>query len=231
MSGGTTPPPWPPGATSSPFQQQYVVPQVGAFAFAGGAATYFGTGLLGGLITTVTFGICYPFALVLLERWKAKHTTLNGRSLRFTGSAIDLVVKWIIWALLIIVTLGIYSFWVVPRLTKWQVENRVFADDNVPGRFRFTGGAGSYWLTAIGAVLLTVFTLGLGLPWALVLLDRWKANYTTIDGRQLRFTGSGSSLFGNWIKWLVLMVITLGIYSFWVVPRLTKWRVEHQAFV
>ena len=40
----------------------------GRFRFDGGAATYVGTALLGFLITVCTFGICYPFALVLKER-------------------------------------------------------------------------------------------------------------------------------------------------------------------
>ena len=39
---------------------------------------------------------------------------------------------WIKWLLLIIITLGIYSFWVIPRLTKWVVENTDFDPTFIP---------------------------------------------------------------------------------------------------
>ncbi|WP_395159854.1 DUF898 family protein [Ilumatobacter sp.] len=99
---------------------------VPAFLFDGGAATYFGTGILALLVTVFTFGIAYPFALVLRERWKAKHTYIEGRQLMFTGKGLGLFGNWIKWLLLTIVTLGIYSFWVIPRLTKWKVEHQAF---------------------------------------------------------------------------------------------------------
>lgn len=93
------------------------------FKFDGGAATYLGTGILGFLITFFTLGICYPFAVVLIQRWKAKHTLLHGNRLVFTGSAWGLFGNWIRWLLLIIITFGIYSFWVQPRMQKWIVEH------------------------------------------------------------------------------------------------------------
>ena len=100
--------------------------QEGSFTFDGGAATYWGTLVLATLITVVTFGICYPFALVLKERWKAKHSFIHGRQLVFTGSAFGLFGRWILWLLLIIVTIGIYSFWVAPRLQRWRWVNTGF---------------------------------------------------------------------------------------------------------
>ena len=96
--------------------------------------------------------------------------------------------------------------------------------------FYFDGGAGTYLGTGILASLITVVTLGIALPYAIVLRQRWVCKHTYIEGRRLMFTGTGIGLFGNWIKWLFLIVITLGIYSFWVVPRITKWKVENQAF-
>lgn len=98
----------------------------GRFRFEGGAGTFVGTALLGFVVTVVTFGICYPFALVLMERWRAKHSYLDGRRLIFTGSAWSLFGNWIKWFLLSIITLGIYLFWVIPRLTKWKWEHTDF---------------------------------------------------------------------------------------------------------
>ncbi|WP_234808016.1 DUF898 domain-containing protein [Mycolicibacillus trivialis] len=97
------------------------------FAFDGGAATYIGTAVLAFLITVCTLGICYPFALVLRERWRAKHSYIGGRQLVFNGSAWGLFGLWLKWLLLIIITLGIYGFWVSPRIARWKWENTGFA--------------------------------------------------------------------------------------------------------
>ena len=62
------------------------------FTFDGGAATYLGTAILGFLITIFSLGICYPFAVVLRQRWRAKHSYIDGKQLIFTGSAVGLLV-------------------------------------------------------------------------------------------------------------------------------------------
>ena len=97
------------------------------FTFDGGAATFVGTAILGFLITVFTLGICYPFALVLMQRWKAKHTYIRGLQLQFTGTGIGLFGNWIKWFFLTLITLGIYGFWVQPRLQQWIVEHTDFA--------------------------------------------------------------------------------------------------------
>lgn len=96
------------------------------FVFDGGAGTFIGTGLLAFLVTILTLGICTPFAVVLRERWRAKHTYINGHRLVFLGGGMQLFGLWVKWFLLIIVTLGVYSLWVVPRVQKWVVENTDF---------------------------------------------------------------------------------------------------------
>ena len=103
-----------------------MVRKSGRFQFDGGAGTYLGTAILAALITILTLGIGYPFSLVLRERWSAKHTYIDGQRLIFNGSGVGLFSLWIKWFLLIIVTVGIYSFWVAPRLQQWKVENTDF---------------------------------------------------------------------------------------------------------
>lgn len=98
----------------------------GRFHFDGGAATYVGTAILGFLITVLTLGICYPFALVLNQRWRAKHSYIDGHRLTFTGTGLGLFGTWIKWFLLIVITLGIYSFWVGPRIARWKWEHTDF---------------------------------------------------------------------------------------------------------
>jgi uncharacterized membrane protein YjgN (DUF898 family) len=104
----------------------------GRFRFDGGAATYLGTGLLAVLITICTLGICYPFALVLNQRWRAKHSYIDGQRLVFTGSAVGLFGSWIKWFLLCIITIGFYSFWVGPRIARWKWEHTDFDPTSAP---------------------------------------------------------------------------------------------------
>jgi uncharacterized membrane protein YjgN (DUF898 family) len=97
-----------------------------SFTFNGGAGTYFGTGLLAFAITVLSLGIAYPYALVLRQRWRAKHTYVNGHRLVFVGTGIGLFGLWIKWLLLSVITFGVYLLWVVARIQKWVVENTDF---------------------------------------------------------------------------------------------------------
>ena len=102
------------------------------FTFDGGAATYLGTAILGFLVTVCTLGICYPFAPYCMQRWRCKHTLIDGQRLAFTGSAVGLFGQWIKWFLLSVITVGIYLFWVQPRLQKWITEHTEFATRTPP---------------------------------------------------------------------------------------------------
>ncbi|MBU5456058.1 DUF898 family protein [Caproiciproducens sp. MSJ-32] len=96
--------------------------------FDGGLLELIALRILGIIITTVTFGICYPWALCMVYGWKINHTVINGRRLRFNGKAINLFGNWIKWFFLCIITLGIYSFWLGIALEKWKVKNTSFAN-------------------------------------------------------------------------------------------------------
>ena len=123
--------------------------------------------------------------------------------------------------------LGLYA----PRMSQPNLPVAGYPQQLAPPAsrtFQFDGGAGSFFLVGLAQFLLTLFTLGLALPWALCMRYRWQAQHTLVYGRRIVFTGTGGGLFGNYVKWWFFMIITLGIYSFWVIPRLTRWVVEHQ---
>lgn len=102
------------------------VMRTGEYYFDGGLLELVMVNILGALITTFTFGICYPWAITMIYSWEARHTVLDGRRLKFTGTAVGLFGQWIKWFLLCIITLGIYSFWVNIALKKWKTKNLVF---------------------------------------------------------------------------------------------------------
>ena len=73
--------------------------------FDGGLLQLIGWRILGALITTLTLGICFPWACCMIYNWEVKHTVINGRRLMFTGTAMQLFGSWIKWLLLTIITL------------------------------------------------------------------------------------------------------------------------------
>ena len=97
-----------------------------AFIFDGNGATFLVTGLLSFLITVGSLGLAYPYALVLRHRWRARHTFVNGHPLVFRGEPDDLYWQWVKWWLLMVVTLGVYSIWVMPRIQQWVLAHTEF---------------------------------------------------------------------------------------------------------
>ena len=91
----------------------------------------------------------------------------------------------------------------------------------------FTGGLLGLIGIKILCFFIIIFTIGLGIPWATCISERWYAKHTIIDGQQLHFDGKAIQLFGNYIKWFLLTIITLGIYSFWLGIKMHKWVVLH----
>ena len=96
--------------------------------FDGGLLQLIGWQILGVLVTSLTLGICYPWAICMIYRWEAKHTVINGRRLKFTGTAMQLFGNWIKWLLLTVITLGIYAFWLNIKLIQWKTKHTEFAD-------------------------------------------------------------------------------------------------------
>ena len=96
--------------------------------FDGGLFQLIGWKLLGGLITILTLGICYPWAVCMVYNWEVKHTVIEGKRLEFDGKAIQLFGNWIKWLLLTIITFGIYGFWLGIKLKKWITKHTHFAE-------------------------------------------------------------------------------------------------------
>ena len=62
---------------------------------------------------------------------------------------------------------------------------------------RFDGGLLGLIGINILVSLLTVFSFGIAVPWALCIRERWYVRHTVIDARRLYFDGTGAQLFGN----------------------------------
>ena len=96
--------------------------------FDGGLLQLIGWRILGALVTIITLGICYPWAICMVYNWEVKHTVIDGKRLEFDGKAIQLFGNWIKWFFLTIITLGIYGFWLNIKLKKWITKHTHFVD-------------------------------------------------------------------------------------------------------
>ena len=94
--------------------------------FDGGLLQKIGWTLLGALITLITIGICFPWAVCMIYNWETKHTVIEGRRLGFNGHAVQLVGNWLLWILLTIITVGIFALWIPIKIKKWVTKHTYF---------------------------------------------------------------------------------------------------------
>ena len=98
--------------------------------FDGSVISYVALQLANLLIGIITFGFGAPWILVRTYKWESKHTVIDGKRFRFTGSAIDLFGHWVLWWILTILTFGIYSIVVRVRIIEWRIKNTILYDNN-----------------------------------------------------------------------------------------------------
>lgn len=91
--------------------------------FDGGLLSLFGWKLLGYFLTAITFGIAYPWSVCFIKRWEVKHSVIGANRLIFTGTGGKLFVKYIVWWLLSIVTLGIFLLFLPIKMEKWVASH------------------------------------------------------------------------------------------------------------
>lgn len=79
--------------------------------------------LLGSLLTCITLGILYPFALCWTKAWRYKHSVVNGYRLHFDGDGAQLIGRWILWIFLSIITLLVFAWFVPMKVIKWELSH------------------------------------------------------------------------------------------------------------
>ncbi len=98
------------------------------------------------------------------------------------------------------------------------------------GIFDFRGtGFGYLWLM-IWTTVVTFITFGLFFPWAYSAQQRWIADNTYLNGRQLAFHGTGIGFFAHWLLIMLLTCITFGLYTPWAYCRVKKWETDNTTF-
>jgi uncharacterized membrane protein YjgN (DUF898 family) len=229
---------------------------VGQSKFDGGIFGFIGVKIVQMLLTGITLGIGYPWAVAYGEKWIADHTVIDGRRLTFTGTGGSLIGQYIKWWLLGIVTLGIYLLWMPINIRKWVAKHTVI-EGGQTGESRFDGGLfaliGISLLNKIALIIsviavVSVFgkldigagfgeilinlvflvgALGFLLPWTYCVYHKWMTTHTVINGKRLTFDGKATDLFKQYLKWFGLSIVTFGIYAFALGIKMKQWVVKN----
>lgn len=91
--------------------------------FTGGVLGLIGINLFCKILTTISFGLLFPFVICYKQKWLAKHTVINRKKIVFTGKALSLIGHYLLWWLLCIVTFGIYLLWLPIKIENWKAKN------------------------------------------------------------------------------------------------------------
>ena len=82
--------------------------------------------ILGAIVTTITFGLCFPWAICKVIEWETKHTVIGGMRLYFDGRALQLFGNILKWTIFTLITFGIFSLWLPIVVKKWKIKHTHF---------------------------------------------------------------------------------------------------------
>ncbi len=92
----------------------------------GGVLETIAASIVAALIMVFTCGIGMPWAVCYLMSYIIGHVTIDGKRLTFDGNGMQLFGNWIKWFVLCLITCGIYSLWVVPKVYNWVAKHTHF---------------------------------------------------------------------------------------------------------
>lgn len=85
--------------------------------------------------------------------------------------------------------------------------------DNSRHTFVFTGKGGEYFLICLVNFLLTIITLGIYGPWALVKCRRYIYQHVTLNGQPFSYKGTGGAIFVSMFLIMVVYLLSISCFS------------------
>lgn len=136
------------------------------FGYRGELGTLYQKFFTGLGLTLITIGIYGSWYTNEMRKYQIGNFRLGNVSFKYTGEGMKVFIINLKGLLLTIVTFGIYIFWYSKESYNYYIENIVLVQDEkeYPMKSYITGG-GLFQLFLIN-ILITIFTLGLGTPWA-----------------------------------------------------------------
>lgn len=91
--------------------------------FDGKMIQYLGISILCNFLNIISFGILYAFTICIRYNWYAKHSIINRKKIVFNGNGLDLLLHYLLWYFLTLITFGIFGFWLEVNMEKWKANN------------------------------------------------------------------------------------------------------------
>ncbi|WAC11796.1 YjgN family protein [Dyadobacter pollutisoli] len=152
------------------------------FGYRGDLKEFVRVFVIGSLITIFTLGI-YSFWLIIeIRKYIFKHLRFGNLTFSYEGDGGTFFVLHLKGYFLLVITLGIYSFWYVRDLFNYYIDNIRMYQDDKKLTFRSNATAGGYFKLIVGNILIILFTLGLGTPWAIVRTLNFVFSNIVIEG-------------------------------------------------
>lgn len=152
------------------------------FGYRGELKRLYSVCLKGVFLTIITFGFYSSWFTVALRKEVIGNIRFGDVKFSFEGTGAELFVLRLKGLLLTFFTLGIYLFWYLRDLHNFYANNVMIEQHGSYSKVESTVTGSGYFRLLAGNLLIIVFTLGLGSPWATV--------------RTFRFIFSNMEVFG-----------------------------------
>ena len=152
------------------------------FQYTGNLKELMGIFYSGLFFTIITIGFYGPWLAMQMRRYIIDNIKLGDADFTYLGNGGDYFVLNLKGYLLTIVTLGIYAFWWQKDLFDYFVNNLRMSRNDDAVFFLSTATGGKFFNLLAGNLLIIIFTLGFGVPWATTRTLTFYAKHSTMSG-------------------------------------------------
>jgi uncharacterized membrane protein YjgN (DUF898 family) len=207
-------------------------PQADRVGFFGKSGVYWRLMVWGTLLQAVTLGLYRFWLFTDMRRYLWSNTVIDGESLEYTGTPIELLLGFLIaigilipiYAMIFVGTLelgmisrfssllGLAVFAMFGKYASYRARRYRLTRTVLRGvRFNQTGSGLLYAIRATLWSIANITTLGLTYPWAVASLERYKMRHTFYGDVGGKFVGAGWRLFLRGILiWIAIVVPIVG---------------------
>lgn len=188
---------------------------------------FFEMPILGILILYGGIILIMPLAIHGSYRYRMSRTSWRGIRFGYVGNRNEFFKEYLKWIFYTIISLGIYSPWLVVNMRKYVIGNIRLGS----AQFKYKGDGGEYFGITLMSYLLTIITVGIYWFWWQKNLFEFYVNNLYIEHNGNTITLKSKATGGGFFKLmsinLILIIITLGFGYSWVVTRTMKFVCEN----
>ncbi|MBU3743176.1 MAG: DUF898 domain-containing protein [Sediminibacterium sp.] len=134
------------------------------------------------LLTIITVGIYGPWFYMKLRTYIIEHVRMGDAEFKYYGKGGEFFVMNLVGYILTIFTIGIYFFWWQRDVFRFFINNTRMYRKEQEIAFESKASAGGFFSLIFGNLLIILFTLGLGIPWAITRSLKFVADNIAIQG-------------------------------------------------